>query len=375
MGRTVNNNQQAFFELLRAGLWEKEARLSAFDSVDYAAILRLAEEQSVVGLVAAGLEHVQDVKVPREVALTFAGDTLQIEQRNKAMNAFVAGLIEQLRAADVFALLVKGQGIAQCYERPLWRSAGDVDLLLDDVGYEKAKKLLLPLATRVESEFTFMKHVGMTLDGWVVELHGTLHSRLSKRIDNEIDKVQESVWSNGEFRVWQNGNTDVYLPAPDADVFFVFTHFLHHFFLEGLGLRQICDWCRLLWTFAGEIDVRLLERRLLDARLMSEWRAFAALAVDWLGMQAAAMPLYCGDSRWSRKGDRILLDVLRKGNFGRNDERGSSGLQRSYLVRKFVSAWRHLGELLRHFWIFPWDSVGFFGRVLCTGLNAAFRGE
>ena len=374
MGRTENNNQQAFFEILRAGLWEREARLSAFYSVDYAAILRLAKEQSVVGLVAAGLEHVQDVKVPREVALTFAGATLQIEQRNKAMNAFVAGLIEQLRADDVYALLVKGQGIAQCYERPLWRSAGDVDLLLDDAGYEKAKKLLLPLATRVESEFTFMKHVGMTLDGWVVELHGTLHSRLSRRIDNEIDKVQESVWSYGEFRVWHNGDTDVYLPAPDADVFFVFTHFLHHFFLEGLGLRQICDWCRLLGTFAGEIDVRLLERRLLDARLMSEWRAFAALAVDWLGMPAAAMPLYCGDSRWSRKGDRILADVLRKGNFGRN-ERGYSGLQRAYLVRKFVSAWRHLGELLRHLFIFPWDSVRFFGRVLCTGVDAAFRGE
>lgn len=375
MGRTVNNNQQAFFELLRAGLWEKEARLSAFDGVDYVAILRLAEEQSVIGLVAAGLEHVQDVKVPQEVALTFAGATLQIEQRNKAMNAFVAGLIEQLRAANVFALLVKGQGIAQCYERPLWRSAGDVDLLLDDVGYEKAKKLLLPLATRVESEFTFMKHVGMTLDGWVVELHGTLHSRLSRRIDNEIDKVQEGVWSNGEFRVWHNGDTDVYLPAPDADVFFVFTHFLHHFFLEGLGLRQICDWCRLLGTFVGEIDVRLLERRLLDTKLMSEWRAFAALAVDWLGMPAEAMPLYSGESKWSRKGARILVDVLVKGNFGRNERGSGADVQRAYLVRKFVSFWRHLGELLRHFLIFPRDSVAFFWGVLRTGMDAAFRGE
>ena len=54
MVRTVNNNQQAFFELLRAGLWEKAARLSAFDSVDYERVNRLAQEQSVVGLVAAG---------------------------------------------------------------------------------------------------------------------------------------------------------------------------------------------------------------------------------------------------------------------------------------------------------------------------------
>ena len=117
-----NKNQQAFLTLLRAGLWEKEARLLTSDVVDFACVYKLAQEQSVAGLVAAGLEHVRDVKVPREVALTFAGATLQIEQRNTAMNAFVAKLMLGLRDADIFALLVKGQGIAQCYERPLWRA-------------------------------------------------------------------------------------------------------------------------------------------------------------------------------------------------------------------------------------------------------------
>ena len=372
----LDKNQQAFLTLLKAGLWEKEARLLLSDGLDFACVYKLAQEQSVAGLVAAGLERAVDYKVPQADALTFGGYALQLEHRNKAMNEFVAWLIGMLRAEGVNAVLVKGQGIAQCYHRPLWRAPGDVDLLLDADDYEKAKRLLIPMATRVESEFTFMKHVGMTLNGWVVELHGTMHSRLSRRIDNEIDKVQEGVLRRGEVRVWHNGDIDVYLPAPDADVIFVFTHFLHHFFLEGVGLRQICDWCRLLWSFAGEIDVCLLERRLLAAGLMSEWRAFAALAVDWLGMPADAMPLYCGDLRWSRKGSRILADVLRKGNFGRNEKSSSGcGKQRAYLVRKVVSAWRHLGELLRHFRIFPKDSVAFFAKVLGTGLNAAFRGE
>lgn len=83
---------------------------------------RLAEEQSVVGLVSAGIEHIVDVRVPQEVALTFAGSALQLEQRNKAMNQFIGVLIEKLRAADIYTLLVKGQGVAQCYERPLWRA-------------------------------------------------------------------------------------------------------------------------------------------------------------------------------------------------------------------------------------------------------------
>ena len=43
-----------------------------YGEVDYAEVMRLAQEQAVVGLVAAGLEHVTDVKVPQVWALQFA---------------------------------------------------------------------------------------------------------------------------------------------------------------------------------------------------------------------------------------------------------------------------------------------------------------
>ena len=67
-----NNNQKAFL-LVRAGLWETEARLARFEPIDFMEVYRLAEEQSVVGLVAAGIEHVEDIKVPQDCALSFAG--------------------------------------------------------------------------------------------------------------------------------------------------------------------------------------------------------------------------------------------------------------------------------------------------------------
>ena len=159
----MQNNVEAFFVLLRAGLWEKETRLSAFNNIDYAAILQLAEEQSVVGLITAGLEYVADVKVPQTDVLQFVGSTMQIEQRNLAMNKYVARLIDLLRDSDIYAILVKGQGIAQCYERPLWRACGDIDLLLSEGNYEKAKQTLVPLAVEVETEYQSFKHLGMTM--------------------------------------------------------------------------------------------------------------------------------------------------------------------------------------------------------------------
>ena len=373
----LDKNQQAFFELLRAGLWEKDARLSPYKDIDYSAIMRLAEEQSVVGLVAAGLEHVVDMKAPQVIALQFAGQTIQLEQRNKSMNAFIADLIENLRKEDIYAILVKGQGIAQCYEKPLWRASGDVDLLLSESNYERAKVFLTPLATDIETEYTHFKHQGMTVDGWVVELHGTLHSRLSKRVDNGIDAAQREVFFGGKVRSWMNGGTQVFLPVPDEDVIFVFTHILHHFFFEGIGLRQICDWCRLLWTYRDKLNRGLLESRIRKMGLMSEWKAFAAFAVKWLGMPVEVMPLFEDNDNHNanldKKADKICKFVLEVGNFGHKQRRDYIGM--SYLRRKFVSVWGRLSDMLRHFQLFPKDSVVFFGGVLRSGLHAAMRGE
>lgn len=357
----MDNNIQAFFELLRAGLWEKEAWLSDFKGMDYAVIKNLAEQQSVEGLITAGLEHVTDVKVPKEVLLQFIGSALQIEQQNKAMNESVAQLITILRKYDVYTLLVKGQGIAQCYERPLWRSSGDVDLLLSDTNYEKAKNVLIPQAVGVESEYKSFKHLGMTMpSGYVVELHGTLHSRFSNRVDRVIDEAQRDVFFSGNVRSWQNGGTQVFLPSPDNDIIFVFTHILHHFYIEGIGLRQICDWCRLIWTYRDSLDRGLLEKRIRKMGLMSEWRAFAAMTVDYLGMPKEVMPFY--DSRFKVKGERILKFVLESGNFGHNREAASG---------KVGSAMSKFKDFVRHSRIFPMDSIKFFFHFLRDGLVLA----
>ncbi len=368
-----DNNLQVFYALIRAGLWEKDVQLSPFGKVDYSEALRLAEEQSVVGLVAAGIDHVTDVKVPQEDVLQFVGITLQLELQNLAMSSYINVLDKKLSDAGICSVLIKGQGVGQCYERPLWRACGDIDLLLDANGYENAKRLLYPLAKNVEREFSYFKHVGMTIDGWEVELHGTFQSRLSKRVDNEIDKIQEGIFKDNRTRVWHNGNDDVLLPNPDADVIFIFTHILHHYFFEGIGLRQFCDWCRLLWTYRSELDLSLLESRLRKMGLMTEWKAFGAFVVEYLGMPHEAIPLYSDDDMWKKKASRISSFVLEVGNFGHKQRRNFAGM--TYFVRKFVSFWGRLHDIMRHFTLFPKDSVVFFGGVIRSGMYAAVRGE
>lgn len=361
----LDNNQKAFFELLRAGLWENEATLDQYKKVDYDDVFRLADEQSVTGLVTAGIGHVHDVRIPQEKVFQFIYTALQLEQQNQALNDFVVWLIETLRKEDVYTLLVKGQGIAQCYERPLWRASGDVDLLLSDDNYKRAKRILLPLADEVEKEYKSFKHIGLTMKGgFVVELHGTLHSRLSRRVDRSIDIAQKDVFYDGNVRSWQNGAIQVFLPGIDDDVIFVFTHILHHFYIDGIGLRQICDWCRLLWTYKDSLNQGLLESRIRQMGLMSEWKAFAALAVDWLGMPVEALPLYSSDRKWSKKAEKIIAFILETGNFGHN-RKAASG--------KVGSAWNKAKDFVRHAGVFPLDSIKFFFHFLKNGIQLSIE--
>ncbi len=140
----------------------------------------------------------------------------------------------------------------------------------------------------------------------------------------------------------------------------------------GIGLGQIYDLCRLLWTYRPEMGVKLLERRLTKMGLMSEWKAFAALSADYLGMPVEALPLYASDRKWSRKALCILSFVLETGNFGHN--RDNTFRQKSFLVRSAVSTWRYTCDTLRHLFIFPMDSLKVWGRMVWNGVRGV-KGE
>ena len=368
-----NNTRDAFYALIKAGLWEENVSLASYGTIDFNQIYQLAQEQSVEGLIAAGLEHVKDGKVPQNMALNFAGSALQLEQRNRAMNQFIGELIIKMRSAGIYTLLVKGQGVAQCYARPLWRACGDVDFYLSEDNFKKAKAYLRPLSTSTEDNHSG-KHEEMTIDSWVVELHGWLRTSISSRLNKVLDEVHRETFYSGNVRSWNNNGVQVFLLSKENDVFYVFAHLLSHFYKGGIGLRQICDWCRLLWTCKDSLDVKLVEHKVRGAGLMTEWKAFGAFAVDYLGMPAEAMPFYSCGSKWKKKSERLSAFILEVGNFGHNRD-NSYYNKYPYIIRKGYSLGRRMNDLLRHAKIFPLDSFMFLPYVLYIGVKNTYLGD
>lgn len=374
----LNNNQRIFFELLKAGLFPYIDTTNGIDNallegVDWVEVYKLSQEQSVQGLVLQGLEWYNEhqkgcVEVPQTLLLQWIGQVQMIEHKNQAMNEFVEWIIKMLRKESIYTLLVKGQGVAQCYEKPLWRAPGDVDLLLSNDNYESAKRLLMPIAKDIEDELVERKHVALTINGWPVELHGTLRTGLWNRLERVMDSIKSEAFNGGNVRTWDNGGTQVFLLMADEDVVFVFAHILQHFYIEGIGLRQICDWCRLLYCYREKLDLPLLESRIRAARMMNEWKAFGSFAVEYLGLPVEAMPLYDSSGRWRRKARRVQGFVLETGNFGRSKD---MSYKQKYpkLIRYGISFVRRGKEGFMRFRLFHWHGVVMWWRLMVMGAH------
>lgn len=101
----------------------------------------------------------------------------------------------------------------------------------------------------------------------------------------------------------------------------------------------------------------MLEERLGRMELMSEWKTFAYLAVNSLGMPVESMPFY--DKRYHRRGKKVLSHVLKSRNLGHNNNQ-SYRSKFSKPLANIITFFRRIGGFTKFAFIFPMDSSKFF---------------
>lgn len=369
-----------FFTLLRSGLWGTEPvppRLPESGDTSpelevWKKTFRLAMEQTVVGLITDGASSCPAGYVPKDVSIRLMSALVGIEKRNASINALIARIIPLFEEAGVPVILVKGQAVAQCYSRPQGRMSGDIDLVMRPQDYEAAKAVLSGIADRVDGEGRDKLHFGAMIGDVEVELHGTVHTSLGSRINAVLDSAQESLFEPGGCRHLDVNGVQVRIPSIDFDALFIFVHLLQHFYCGGLGLRQLCDWARVLHTHCGQIDRELLTSRLRQMGIVSEWQAFLSFLVKYLALPKEEAPMY--ERSAEGKADKLWRFMEKVGNFGKNRKRRNRGKD-PYVIRKIGSFLLNSGDFLRHATIFPLDSVKFFLKYFTTGTRAVMRGE
>jgi hypothetical protein len=287
-------------------------------------VLRLAEEQTVTGIVYDGISQLDAELLPgKELQMQLATKVLQTENRNRKVDAVAKDVSKRLSDAGIRTVILKGQGVAREYAKPEHRQPGDIDMYVCNGKISEARNLSKTWNISDANENS--KHYFFEIDGAHVELH------------RKLVNTQLFIYA-GRFNSWlmqrmdTTGRTIDGFEVPDrmSAAAFEFYHLFHHFMNEGVGLRQVCDWCRCLHNAHGELDTALLKRSLYHCGMLHSWRAFGCMAVKYLGLPREEMPLY--EDTDEAKASKILDIILRIGNFGHNMHHTRS---KNYFVSKW----------------------------------------
>ena len=203
------------------------------------------------GIERLGKEYPEELKqnpIGRELLMTWMGKAQQIRRQNMKVNAVASKLFSILREDGMRCCILKGQGNALMYPNPYSRTPGDIDVWID----ASRDRIMEYTQKKFELEDDIrLQHLETSLDGVPVELHffpcsmnnPIYHARLQKWFKRNADLQCSNVVK------LPDGAGDIAIPTTAFNVVYQLTHLYHHFFDEGIGMRQIIDYYYVVCDF------------------------------------------------------------------------------------------------------------------------------
>ena len=310
--------EKYLFELLRSELWGTELSFSQLSHTEFEELMEMAGEQTVTGLVGDCLIK-NNIKLEREDALGLYAKMKAIEKANARVNENLVSFVNFMERKGIDYIIVKGQVAGSFYPNPDARMSGDVDLYFVGENYEKIKSLVEQRLGKQLSKLSDGKHVEFEVNGVIFELHDKL-SRLATRkhqaywdqmIDNAILEGTDTVMINGK---------EIKTLSATYNAMYIFVHLFYHMTASGVGLRQLCDWARVLHNpnlnDNHNVDANRLEEILEELGYFKAYKAMGAFLVEYLGLPEEQFPFVLTekDRKWV---ETIKKNILKRGNFGR----------------------------------------------------------
>ena len=248
------------FDFLKYCLRAKNDVNKVIAGIDWQMLYSFAFKQALLGLCFDGIERLgkeypEELKlnpIGRELLMTWMGKAQQIRRQNMKVNAEAGKLFSMLREDGFRCCILKGQGNALMYPNPYSRTPGDIDVWVN-----ASREYLTEYAKRhfnLEDDIRF-HHLETTLDGVPVELHF-----FPGIMNNPIYNARLQKWfrRNADLQCSHivglpDGAGDIAIPTTAFNVVYQLTHLYHHFFDEGIGMRQIIDYFLVVNDFSKNV--------------------------------------------------------------------------------------------------------------------------
>lgn len=362
----MERHEEVFFSLLRNALWGTPVEIPQ-GFADWAKVARTAKIQSALGL--AGDVMLSDSGIASAMSSDLKTKIKTFMMANimthGKLNNVLVKVVSELDAAGIPSVLLKGQGLAQYYPKPELRQCGDIDLYVGLQRYADSYDILRPLATEIEDRKAL--EVGKHYDFFVGKVAVEIHRYSDRYPTSKLDRIYQEVSLEGlgkNLVPIQFGGVEVMTPSDEYNAFYIFSHLFHHFLINGLGARQLCDWMLFLRSRSSHIDMQSLNTTLQRLDMLKPWQAFGCVLVKYFGMPAEAFPFY--DPSQESKADKIVKRLLDEGNFGKErDVYKKRG--KIYLINKTWAMLAHIGRSLGLLFLFPRHSFRQIWHTISNG--------
>lgn len=365
--------EKVFFGVVRYSLWGTPVEIpEGFAS--WGKVMKLANNQALTGLVGDVLLRTPEIsqRLPQKFLEKLQDWPLNYMASYTQITNTLMLLVTKLRAQGIDPVLLKGQGLAANYPVPQLRQCGDIDLYVGRDNYRKAYEVLKECVSEIDDISCLDdggKHFHAVLGTIMIEIHQFADVHSSSTF-NRIYQEYADVGLSENLVSVPLGDFLVSTPSDNFNAFYVFNHIWHHFMVEGIGLRQICDWALFLHSRAGSLDLEYLSALLQKMKLMMPWQVFGCLAVDILGMPESEFPFY--DSKFRDKAQRVLERIMREGNFGQQTEFVRNPT-RGYIYEKLFSLKCYFKRFFGLVSIFPYQSFQQLRYLISDGFVRLFK--
>lgn len=335
----------AIFLFLRYSLGDKVDMSIVVANMDWQQLYSFATKQTIIGICFDGIkrlseEYPEELKrnpIGRELLMTWMGKAQQIRRQNMKVNAVASKLYSKFREDGLRCCILKGQGNALMYPNAYSRTPGDIDVWID----ASRERIMEYAQKKFElGDDIRLQHLETSLDGVPVELHffpcsmnnPIYHARLQKWYRRNADLQCSHIVG------LPDGAGDIAIPTIAFNVVYQLTHLYHHFFDEGIGMRQIID-----YYYVVNNDVLLVIKDTLQKELkhLGLWKFAGAVMYvlhEVLGLPEEKMIAPMAEKR----GKLLLAEILDGGNFGRHFSKYGGFTHQSMGKKYFLKIWRNM---------------------------------
>ena len=349
-------NTSIIFDFLKYCLWAKGDMSKVVAGMDWRLLYEFASKQAMLGVCFDGIERLGKEypevlrlnPIGRDVLMAWMAKAQQIRRLNMNVNGVAAKLYSMLKEDGLRCCILKGQGNALMYGNPYSRNPGDVDVWVN-----ASREVIMEYGRRnfdLEDDIRY-QHLETTMDGVPVELHfmpcvmnnPIYNARLQKWFGRNADLQCSNVVE------LPDGAGEIAVPTTAFNVVYQLCHLYHHFFDEGIGMRQMVDYYYVLvksedgrvkncTANEGMANVTSLQRELKHLGLWKFARAVMYVLHEALGLSEEKMIAPMDEKR----GKLLLAEILNGGNFGKHFTKYGHFTQQGMAKKYFLKIWRNM---------------------------------